>query len=126
MPQKFSWSFSGGSPSGAGVNNGGSLEIDAITSAGVTLVKNMGADRDLALQIDDVEKLAFFIMTSSLNDGSVDVKTDSATRTTLTGPLILYGEAIKLFAGDLQTISLKNSSATDAADITILMGFKLD
>lgn len=126
MPQKFSWSFSGGSPSGAGVNNGGSLEIDAITSAGVTLVKNMGADRDLALQIDDVEKLAFFIMTSSLNDGSVDVKTDSATRTKLTGPLILYGEAIKLFAEDLQTISLKNSSATDAADITILMGFKLD
>lgn len=126
MPQKFSWSYSGGAPSGAGVNNGGSLEIDAITSAGVTLVKNMGADRDLALQIDDVEKLAFFIMTSSLNDGSVDVKTDSATRTTLTGPLILYGEAIKLFAGDLQTISLKNSSATDAADITILMGFKLD
>ena len=126
MPQKFSWSCSGGSPSGAGVNNGGSLEIDAITSAGVTLVKNMGADRDLALQIDDVEKLAFFIMTSSLNDGSVDVKTDSATRTKLTGPLILYGEAIKLFAGDLQTISLKNSSATDAAEITILMGFKLD
>ena len=126
MPQKFSWSFNGGSPAGAGVNNGGSLEVDAITSAGVTLAKAMGADRDLALQIDDVDKLAFFIMTSSLNDGSVDVKADSATRTKLTGPLILYGEAIKLFAGDLQTISLKNSSATDAADITILMGFKLD
>ena len=54
------------------------------------------------------------------------MKADSATRTKLTGPLILYGEAIKLFAGDLQTISLKNSSATTAADITILMGFKLD
>jgi hypothetical protein len=126
MSQKFSWSFSGGSPAGAGVNNGGSLEVDAITSAGVTLAKAMGADRDLALQIDDVDKLAFFIMTSSLNDGSVDVKADSATRTKLSGPLILYGEAIKLFAGDLQTISLKNSSATAAADITILMGFKLD
>jgi hypothetical protein len=126
MPQKFSWSFSGGSPAGAGVNNGGSLEVDAITSAGVTLVKAMVADRDLALQIDDVEKLAFFIMTSSLNDGSVDVKADSATRTKLTGPLILYGEAIKLFAADLTTIGLKNSSATTAADITILMGFKLD
>ncbi|MBL8651917.1 MAG: hypothetical protein JNL35_16130 [Sphingopyxis sp.] len=126
MPQKFSWSFNGGSPAGAGVNNGGSLEVDAITSAGVTLAKAMGADRDLALQIDDVDKLAFFIMTSSLNDGSVDVKTDGAARTKLSGPLILYGEAIKLFAGDLQTISLKNSSATTAADITILMGFKLD
>ncbi|WP_260583524.1 hypothetical protein [Sphingopyxis sp. PET50] len=126
MPQKFSWSFSGGAPSGAGVNNGGSLEVDAITSAGVTLAKAMTADRDLALQIDDVGKLAFFILTSSLNDGSVDVKTDGATRTKLTGPLILYGEAIKLFAGDLQTISLKNASATDPADITILMGFKLD
>ena len=126
MSQKFSWSFSGGAPSGAGVNNSGSAEIDAITSAAVTLVKAMPADRDLALQIDDVEKLAFFIMTSSLNDGSVDVKADGATRTKLTGPLILYGEAIALCAGDLQTLSRRNSSATDAAEITILMGFKLD
>jgi hypothetical protein len=125
MPQKFSWSFSGGTPSGAGANNGGSVEVDAITSAGVTLAK-ASADRPLALQIDDVEKLAFFILTSSLNDGSVDVKADTATRTKITGPLILYGEAIKLFAGDLQTLTLKNASATDAADITILMGFKLD
>jgi hypothetical protein len=125
MPQKFSWSFSGGTPSGAGANNGGSVEVDAITSAGVTLAK-ASADRALALQIDDVEKLEFFILTSSLNDGSVDVKADTATRTKITGPLILYGEAIKLFAGDLQTLTLKNASATDAADITILMGFKLD
>lgn len=125
MPQKFSWSFSGGTPSGAGANNGGSVEVDAITSAGVTLAK-ASADRALALQIDDIEKLEFFILTSSLNDGSVDVKADTATRTKITGPLILYGEAIKLFAGDLQTLTLKNASATDAADITILMGFKLD
>lgn len=125
MPQKFSWSFSGGTPSGAGANNGGSVEVDAITSAGVTLAK-ASADRELALQIDDVEKLEFFILTSSLNDGSVDVKADTATRTKITGPLILYGEAIKLFAGDLQTLTLKNASTTDAADITILMGFKLD
>lgn len=125
MPQKFSWSFSGGTPSGAGANEGGSVEVDAITSAQVTLAK-ASADRELALQIDDVEKLAFFILTSSINDGSVDVKADTATRTKITGPLILYGEAIKLFAGDLQTLTLNNASATDAADITILMGFKLD
>ncbi len=125
MSQKFSWSFSGGAPSGAGANSGGSVEIDAITSAGVTLAK-ASADRALALQIDDVDKLAFFILTSSLNDGSVDVKADGATRTKITGPLILYGEAIKLFAGDLQTLTLKNASATDAADIGILIGFKLD
>ncbi|APZ97705.1 hypothetical protein BWQ93_03795 [Sphingopyxis sp. QXT-31] len=125
MPQKFSWSFSGGTPSGAGANEGGSVEVDAITSAEVTLAK-ASADRALALQIDDVEKLAFFILTSSINDGSVGVKADTATRTKITGPLILYGEAIKLFAGDLQTLTLKNASATDAADITILMGFKLD
>jgi hypothetical protein len=126
MPQKFSWSFSGGTPSGAGANEGGSVEVDAITSAEVTLAK-ASADRELALQIDDVEKLAFFILTSSINDGSVDVfADDTATRTKITGPLILYGEAIKLFAGDLQTLTLKNASTTDAADITILMGFKLD
>lgn len=125
MPQSFSWSYCGGAPSGVGVNNAGNVGVDAITTAGVTLAKAMAADRDLALQIDDVGKVAFFVLTSSLNDGSVEIKADTATRTKLTGPIILYGEAVKLFAGDLDKISLKNSSATDAAEITILMGLKL-
>jgi hypothetical protein len=90
----------------------------------VQLAKNSG-DRDLALQIGDVDKLAFFILTSSLTDGSVEVKADTATRTKLTGPIILFGAAIKLFAGSLDTITLKNSSTADAADIRILMGSKL-
>jgi hypothetical protein len=125
MPQNFSWSFTGGAPSGVGVNNSGAIDVDAITSAGVTLVKAMGADRDLDLQIDDVAKVAFFVLTSSLNDGSVEVKADTATRTKLTGPIVLYGEAVKLFAGDLDKISLRNTSTTDAAEIEILMGLKL-
>ncbi|CAN5379525.1 hypothetical protein BH10PSE14_BH10PSE14_42350 [soil metagenome] len=125
MPQSYSWSYSGGSPSGAGVNIDGSVDADAIVAAGVQLAKNMAADRDLALQIDDVDKLAFLVLASSLYDGSVEVKADTATRTKLTGPLILYGPAVKLFAGDLDKISLKNSSATDVADIQILMGLKL-
>lgn len=125
MPQSYSWSYSGGSPAGAGVNIGGSFDVDGITTAEVQLTKNMSADRDLALQIDDVSKLAFLVIASSLYDGSVDVKADTATRTKLTGPLILHGTAVKLFAGDLDKISLKNVSATDVADIKILMGLTL-
>ncbi|MEP9359597.1 hypothetical protein [Sphingomonas sp. KR3-1] len=125
MPQNYSWSYSGGSPAGAGVNVGGSVDVDAIVTAGVQLAKGMAVDRDLALQIDDVDKLAFFVLASSLYDGSVEVKADTATRTKLTGPLILHGAAVKLFAGDLDKISLKNTNATDVADIQILMGLKL-
>ncbi|HMO76216.1 MAG TPA: hypothetical protein PKD99_09690 [Sphingopyxis sp.] len=125
MPQKFLWSLGGNVPGGAGVNAGGTEEVDAITSAEVQLAEGVSTDRELALQIDDVDKLAFFILTSSLNDGSVEVETDTATRTKLTGPVILFGEAIKLFAGDLDKIKLKNASATTAADIRILMGSKL-
>jgi hypothetical protein len=124
MAQKFFWSFGGNSQAGVGIADGSSLEVDAITTADVQLAKNSG-DRDLALQIGDVDKLAFFILTSSLTDGSVEVKADTATRTKLTGPIILFGAAIKLFAGSLDTITLKNSSTADAADIRILMGSKL-
>lgn len=125
MAQKFFWSFGGNSAAGVGIADGSSIEVDAITTAEVQLVKAMAADRDLALQIDDVDKLAFFVLTSSLTDGSVEVKADTATRTKLTGPIILFGAAIKLFAGDLSTLSLKNLSATDAADIRILVGSTL-
>lgn len=126
MAQKLFWSFGGNSSGGAGISSGGAVEVDAITTAEVQLVKNMNADRDLALQIDDIDKLALLVVTSSLNDGSVEIKADTATRTKLTGPIILFGAAIKLFAGSLDKISLKNLSATDAADIRILMGSKLN
>ncbi|MGB3847729.1 MAG: hypothetical protein WA940_17805 [Sphingopyxis sp.] len=125
MPQKFFWSFGGNSSAGVGINAGGELDVDAITTAEVQLVKGMTADRELALQIDDVDQLAFFVLTSSLTDGSVEVKTDTATRTRLTGPIILFGAAIKLFAGSLETITLKNLSTTTPADIRILVGSKL-
>lgn len=125
MSQKFFWSFGGNSQAGVGIADGNGIEVDAITTAEVQLAENMAADRTLALQIDDVDKLAFFILTSSLIDGSVEVKADTATRTKLVGPIILFGAAIKLFAGSLDSISLKNLSATDAADIRILVGSKL-
>lgn len=124
MPQNFSWSFSCGVPSGAGVNTGGAMDVDAVVSAKVSLVKAMAADRVLDLQIDDVNKVAFLVLSSSLNDGSVDVKANTATRTKLTGPIILYGAAVKLFASNLDSLTMRNASATDAAEIEILMGLK--
>ncbi|HEY0013038.1 MAG TPA: hypothetical protein VGB79_09320 [Allosphingosinicella sp.] len=125
MAQKLFWSFGGNSSGGAGIDSGGVVEVDAVTIAEVQLVKNMNADRELALQIGDVGKLAILVLTSSVNDGSVEVQADTATRTKLTGPIILFGAAIKLFAGSLDKISLKNLSTTNVADIRILMGSKL-
>ena len=125
MPQSLSWSFTASSPIGVGVNAFGTAQAEAITAAGVTLDANMAAAQDLALQIDAVDKVRFLILTSSLNDGTVELKADSATVTKLTGPLVLFGNAVELFAGDLDTLSVQNKSTDTPAEISILIGLAL-
>src|SRR3954452_23672453 len=87
VTQILSWSFNAGAPSGVGVNTSGSASVDAVTSAAVTLDANMQATEELALQIDDVGKVAFLVLTSSLTSGEVEVKADGAAVTKLSGPL---------------------------------------
>lgn len=125
MQQSLSWSFNAGTAGGHGVNVGGSLSVDAVFSASIVLDKNMAATKDVALQIDDVDKLNLIVIASSLNDGKVEVKTDLAAITKITGPVVLFGNAAKLFAGDLEKISLQNKSADKTADISILIGLAL-
>jgi hypothetical protein len=125
VTQLMSWSFNAGAPTGVGVNASGSASVDAITTAGVTLEANMPAAEDLALQFDDVGKVDFLVLTSSLTSGEVEVKADGAAVTKLTGPLVLFGNAVKLFAGNLGKVSVQNKSADKKAEIAILVGLSL-
>jgi len=125
MQQSLSWSFNAGTTGGHGVNAGGALAVDAVFSASLVLDANMAQMKDVALQIDDVDKLNLLVIASSLNDCKVEVKADSNTVTSITGPIVLFGNAAKLFAGDLEKISLQNKSADKTAEVSILLGLGL-
>lgn len=122
MPETVSWSISVGASSGAGLASHGALGAEAATFAKVDLDAAMPAATDLALQIADTGGIVFFAVSASRNDGSVTVQGDGAAPTPLTGPLILFGEAVGLFAGDLTALKAQNTHATEAATLTILIG----
>ncbi|MFZ1468383.1 MAG: hypothetical protein WAT09_05315 [Paracoccaceae bacterium] len=94
---------------------------DGIVSVSVDLEAGSAA-RDLVLQVDTVDNVAFLAVSSSLADGKVTIKADGATATALTGPILLFGAGVKLFAGDLTTLTVHNTSAVTAAKVTILIG----
>ena len=85
----------------------------------------MAAQAELALQLDSVDKIVFLAISSSINDGSVEVQATGADATALTGPMILYGGAVKLFATDLSTLKVQNKHAAEKATLSVLIGHKL-
>lgn len=124
MLQNLSWSFSAGSPGGA-INTSGNTATDAVISASIELGAAMGAAQNIALQVDDVDKVAFLAISSSLNDGKVEIQGTGANATIVTGPLILYGNAVSLFADDLTTLKVQNKSADKDAILSILIGLNV-
>jgi hypothetical protein len=125
MAETVSWAFTAASSSGAGIASGGSLAADGTTSASVQLDAAMASAAALTLQLDDVDRIAFLGIVPSLTDGSVEVQADGGSATKLTGPLMLFGAAVKLFAGDLTTLKAQNRHATKAATLSVLLGLKL-
>lgn len=125
MPETVSWSFTAASSSGAGIASGGALPADGTASASVQLDAAMAAAATLTLQLDNVDRIAFLGLVPSLTDGSVEVQADGAAATKLSGPLMLFGAAVKLFAGDLTTLKAQNRHATKAATLAVLIGLKL-
>jgi len=125
VAETISWSFTAGASSGAGLSSNGTLEAEAVTAAVVSLEANMSDAADLAMQLEDVDRIAFLAVSASLTDGSVEIQADGANPTPLTGPLLLYGAAVRLFAGDLSTLKVQNKHATDAAELSVLIGSKL-
>lgn len=121
MSETITWSLTAGGTSGSAIQTQGASVGDGIVSVSVDL--DAGSDaRDLVLQVDTVDNVALLAISSSLLDGSVTVKADGANATALSGPILLFGEAVTLFAGDLTTLTVHNTSAVTAAKVTVLIG----
>ncbi len=117
MSETITWSLTAGGKSGSAIQTKGASTGDGIVSVSV--------ERDLALQVDKVDNVAFLAISSDLLDGSVTVKADGANASALSGPILLFGEAVKLFAGDLTTLTVHNTSADKAAKVTVLIGLRV-
>lgn len=119
MSETISWSLTAGATSGSGINATGATTGDAVVVASVDLDAG-SAERVLTLQVDDVGKVALLTISSDLLDGKVTVKaTGDATK--LFGPILLFGDAVALFADNLTTLTVHNTSPDKAAKITVLI-----
>lgn len=125
MSEKITWSINAGSPGGS-LAASGSVECDAVTTASIT-VDAAGGSKALDLQLADVTKVVFLAVKSSVYGGKVKVKATGAgaTEITLTGPVFLYGAGVALLGPSLDTFTITNSHATEAADVDILIATTL-
>jgi hypothetical protein len=120
MSENISWSLTAGGKAGSGINVTGATAGDAIVAASVDLDAG-SAERALTFQVDKVDKVTFLAISSDLLDGKVKVKaTGSAIE--LTGPILLFGKAVALFASDLTTLTVHNTSVDKAAMLSVLIG----
>jgi hypothetical protein len=127
MPDSISWSFNAAAASGATGRASGKTDVDAVMTATKSVMKSTPLVLDL--QADASSKIVFLCISSSSPESTVKVGTGaSAKQVTLTGPLILYGDGIKLFSDDLSAVSVTGpatGATTAAADISILLGLKI-
>ncbi len=124
MSELLAWSLTAGAPGGS-MDGSGSLEVEALTTASVTVAKASSAD--LAFQLSDVAKVSFFALTSSSYEGDVKVKgpDQNDAEVALTGPLILFGAAVTLLSASLATLKVTNDHPDQAVEIEVLLGQKL-
>lgn len=123
MPDSISWSFNAVSSSGGANKSSGKTDADATLTA-TKKVKKTNGNEALKFQLDTATSIAFLAVTSTFYDTKVTVKADGAAETPLNGPLVLYGGGLALFAADLSTLTVKNTSSTDA-EVSVLIGLNL-
>jgi hypothetical protein len=93
MSETITWSLTAGGKSGSAIQTKGASTGDGIVSVSVDLDAG-SAERDLALQVDKVDNVAFLAISSDLLDGSVTVKADGANASALSGPVRRGGQAL--------------------------------
>lgn len=125
MPDSISWSFNAAASSGGTSKASGKSSVDAVLVANRTIKKGAAAE-ELALQLETAAKVALLAITSSSREVTVKVGTGQSAKTvTLTGPLVLHGDAVKLFSDDLSKVTLSAPTNDASADVSILVGFNL-
>jgi hypothetical protein len=124
MGNKLSWSLNAGAPGGS-LDQSGSIDCDAITNVAITI--DATENKALELQLADVSNLVFLAIKSSIYDKKVKIEASGAgaTEIELSGPVFLYGAAIALLGPSLETLTITNTHATEAAEIDILIATKV-
>lgn len=121
--KELSWTVKLRTADGVTKGDAGTLSEQAVLVAPAELPENMSDAMDLDLQLDDVSDIQVILVTSSTYEGSVEL-TGTGDTVHLTGPLLLFGDVIPLFADDLTTLKVKNTAA-EPAKLQILIGRKL-
>lgn len=119
MPDSIAWNFNASAPSGASTKASGKIDVDAVLTARRAVKK--GPAVAMGLQFDDLSKARFFALTSTAYDAKIAVTSDDGD-IPLTGPLLLYGAAIKLFRNDLTSVTI-TSTFDKEVEITVMIGF---
>lgn len=108
MPS-IAWSFSAGDSAGAGLSASGTLDAGAVTTAAATVEADDSVD--LALQLDDIARVALLVVTCSRYDGSVSLAGGGSPALAMTGPIVAFGAAAQRIAASLQTVTLAAAAA---------------
>ncbi|HYW16896.1 MAG TPA: hypothetical protein VE891_12195 [Allosphingosinicella sp.] len=126
MSDSISWSFNAIAASGATGKVTGKTPVDAVMVASKTVKK--GDTADLGLQLETANKVIYLSITSTSPEVTVKVGTGAGAKTvTMTGPLVLHGDAVKLLSDDLGKVTVTGPTSVGAppADVSILIGFNL-
>jgi hypothetical protein len=122
----IAWSISVGDALGAGLTGSGSLEVGAVTTASGSV--DAGANQALALQFDDVARVALLVVTCNRYDGSVTVRGGDAGDPTLalTGPIVAFGAIAQRLAASLGTVTIGAAAVpAEPATVTFFIGTTL-
>jgi hypothetical protein len=124
MGETIAWSLSAGAPGGA-LSASGSFSADSVTLASVTI--DAATNKTLTFQLEDVTKILFLSIKSSLYDGKVKVIAAGAgaKEIKLTGPVMLFGEGVALLGASLDTLKITNTDAANAVNVDVLIAAKL-
>lgn len=122
--ENLSWSVKLASASGVTVRDSGAVNGEAVLTAPARLPKNMQDAKELTLQLSNVDSIEVLLITSTVYDENVEIKADKDL-VKLTGPLMLFGNSIKQFAGSLDKLTVQNKSQDEEAELHILIGRKL-
>ncbi len=122
----ITWNVSAGDGSGLGLAVSGLIKADAmLTGSGEVAA---GASATLALQIENVTRVALLIVTCNRYDGSVSIKGAATADTAmfLDGPVVAFGAAAARIAGSLETMTIDAKPLPDkAAIVNFLVGTRL-
>lgn len=123
---QLAWSMSLGGASGSNIAASGVVQADAVLTASSTL--DPGTNHDLALQMDDVDRVVAVALTASRYDGSVSVKGGNANDPVLalSGPILAFGAAARRLAASLGTLTVTVAAApATPATVSILVATRL-